>query len=38
MKLGCNRPVVTEEKSFEIMDGRTDDGRTDDERRSLPIL
>ena len=33
-------PVVSEEKSFEIVDGRrTDDGRTtDDGQRSLPIL
>ena len=45
MKFGCNCPVVSEEKSFEIVDGRrtTDDvrrtdGRTDDGRRSLPIL
>ena len=38
--------VVSEEKSFEIVDGRrtpddgrrTTDGRTDDGRRSLPIL
>ena len=33
MKFGCNRPVVLEEKSFEIVDGRWTDGR-----RSLPIL
>ena len=32
MKFGYNRPVVLEEKSFEIVDGRTNDGR------SLPIL
>ena len=33
-------PVVSEEKSFEIVDGRTTgDGRTtDDGQRSLPIL
>ena len=30
-------PVVSEEKSFEIVDGRRTDGRTDG-RRSLPIL
>ena len=35
---------MSEEKSFEIVDGRTDDGQrttdgqTDDGRRSLPIL
>ena len=23
MKFSCNRPVVSEEKSFEIVDGRT---------------
>ena len=29
MKFGCNRPsFVLEDKSFEIVDGRTDDGRT----------
>ena len=33
MKFGYNWPVVSEEKSFEIVNGRTDDGR-----RSLPIL
>ena len=37
MKFGCNRPSILEEKSFEIVDGRTD-GWTDDGRRSLPIL
>ena len=26
MKFGYNRPVVSEEKSFEIVDGWTDDG------------
>ena len=33
-------PVVSEEKSFEIVDGRrtTDDVRRTDGRRSLPIL
>ena len=34
-------PVVSKEKSFEIVDGRTDrrtDGRRTDGRRSLPIL
>ena len=35
MKFG----VVSEEKSFEIVDGRTTDGqRTYDGQRSLPIL
>ena len=34
MKFGAIRPVVSEEKSFEIVDGR----RTDDGQRSLPIL
>ena len=33
MKFGYNQYVVSEEKSFENVDGRTDDGR-----RSLPIL
>ena len=33
MKFGCNQPVVLKGKSFEIVDGRTDDGQ-----RSLPIL
>ena len=29
MKFDCNRPVVSEEKSFEIVDGgRTTDGQT----------
>ena len=32
MKFGYNRPSSLEEKSFEIMDGRTDG------RQSLPIL
>ena len=27
MKFGCNRPVVSDEKSFEIVDGRRTDGR-----------
>ena len=32
MKLGCNRPNISEKKLFEIVDdGRTDDGRTDTE-------
>ena len=36
MKFGCNPPssFVSEEKSFEIVDGQT----TDDGQRSLPIL
>ena len=38
MKFGYNRPVVLEEKSFEIVDGRRTDGRTTDGRWSLPIL
>ena len=33
MKLVAIGPVVSEEKSFEIVDGRQTDGR-----RSLPIL
>ena len=37
MKFVTKDPVVSEEKSFEIMDGRTDRRRTDG-RRSLPIL
>ena len=43
-KLVAIGQVVSEEKSFEIVDGRTmnrqrtDDGRTMDGRRSLPIL
>ena len=28
MKFGCISPVVSEEKSFEIVDGRRADGRT----------
>ena len=29
MNFGCNRPVVSEEKSLEIVDGRTDGRRTE---------
>ena len=30
-------PVVSAQKSFEYVDGRTDDGRTDDEGPLYPI-
>ena len=38
MKFIAICPVVSEEKSFETVDGRTDDGQRTDGRRSLPIL